>query len=84
MNTNVKIYGAVSIKEGNTKKEYVDNDIKQLVGKTAGAYGRHWTYAGDQGYEESCILIVAKEDHLTFVGRSGLNDALQHLQAYTQ
>lgn len=80
MTNHIKIFGAVCIKEGKKKTEYIDDEIAKLVGNSAGAYGRHWTYAGDQGFDESTILITNNADHVTFVGRTGLGDALKHLE----
>lgn len=63
--------------------EYDDNEIKTLVGKKVGAFGRRWIFAGDQGFKESNILVTVKwddgEDQQSFVGRSALKDALAYI-----
>ena len=64
---------------------YEDNEILKLLDKpNVGIYGRGWTYGGDQGFKESSILVVVKkadgDQHCTFVGRTGLNEALTYLR----
>lgn len=87
----IQVYGAVVIKSQQPhalSQQYQDDDIKLLAGKSVGAYGRHWIYDGDQGFEESTIHIDVKwadgKDHQTFVGRSGLKDALIYIQQHTE
>lgn len=63
---------------------YDDEQIGFLIGTKPGPYGRRWTYGGTQGFDESNILVVIKEPnkddvHVTFVGRTGLNEALDFL-----
>lgn len=95
----IKIYGSVVLKrvdevpiQGQPRKmlmhvEYDDDEIKHLIGKTIGVYGRHWIYGGDQGFKESNILVTVKrddgDDHQSFVGRSGLKECLAWLATMT-
>lgn len=89
---NIQIFGAVKIRayhniSSNPNKpnfvqmdeHYEDDGLMKLLGKKAGSYGRHWTYDGDQGFKESNILVVIGDTHRTFVGRKGLNEALDYL-----
>ncbi len=94
----VEIYGAVKMrvhsnissdpkrpKYARLEVQYEDMELLQLLDKNAGAYGRHWVYDGDQGFEESNIHITVKMDdgakeEITFVGRKGLNEAIEFLR----
>lgn len=68
--------------------EYHDDDIKNLVGKKVGAFGRSWIFAGDVPFHECDITITVKwddgQDHQTFVGRSALKEALVYIQKHSE
>lgn len=92
----VAILGAV-IKRGHTKtetikgpkylpyeREYHDDEMMELAGKTAGVYGRHWVYGGTQMFNESNIHVTVElndglKEQKVFGGRTGLNDMIQYL-----
>jgi hypothetical protein len=84
----VKVYGAIT--HGTNNVIYEDDEIKELVGKKAGAYGRHWVYGDRHGrrslmMHECDILVVhgpASNHHLTFVGRDGLKQCLAFLGTF--
>ena len=71
-------YGAV--KNAATGEEYfwdaaslaeVQSDLRKLRGTV---YGLHWTYAGDQGYQESNIHSGVLQ--ATFYGRNAVKQVL--------
>lgn len=86
--TEVEIYGCVT--HGHQDVVYDDNQIKHLVDKKAGAYGRHWVYGDRNGrrsleMKECSILVIfgtAPDDQIAFVGRTGLNECLDFLRRY--
>jgi len=69
----MNIYGGVIV--GN--KEYLNEEIATLDPARGWVYGLHWTYAGDQGWEESNIYAEHNGKTFSSDGRTGLKDFLQ-------
>jgi hypothetical protein len=85
----VQVFGGIT--HGRDNVVYDDNQIKELVGKKAGAYGRHWVYGDRLGrrsidLNEGDIMVVYgnqdNEKH-TFAGRDALKDCLEFLGQFT-
>lgn len=82
----VEVFGGITVKKfspvlrGIEHTELLDQDIlKVLDMKPLCMYGKGWTYAGTQSFNESNITITIKRDdmkdfHETFVGRTALRD----------
>lgn len=87
----VKVYACIT--HGHANVVLADDELKQLIGKKVGAYGRHWVY-GDRvndkitgwcGFKEANILVTYGpdgKDHITFVGRKGLNECIEFLSKF--
>lgn len=79
----VEVYGA--IKNTATGEEYVWPDMQSpetILGQMQSVnttYGIGWTFAGDQGFEDSNIYISNGAQGQAFYGRNAVKEAIDYL-----
>lgn len=80
----VEVYGA--IKNTNTGEEFVWPDMQspatilEQLQSVNPLYGFGWTFAGDQGFEDSNIHISNGAKSQTFYGRNAVREAINYLK----